>query len=87
MLSVLHTNDLYIVLENLTANRVPAAYISEFLDEAKIPAIVYLMDRGRLVKLRRERGEVVGFESCSISQFSWMNGMTHTSCSNQVASL
>lgn len=87
MLSVLHINDLYIVLENLTSNRIPATYISEFLPEAKIPAIVYLIDRGRLVKLCRERGQIVGFEACSVSQFSWMHTMIAATATNQVAGL
>lgn len=87
MLSVLHVNDLYIVLENRTANRIPATYLTDFLEQACPPPNAYLIDRGRLVKLSLDRREVVGFEPCSVSQLSWMNAMTATIGSTQVAGL
>ncbi|MGI2025638.1 hypothetical protein [Shewanella glacialipiscicola] len=73
MLLVLHTNDLFLVLKNITTERVPGIYIKRFLEGIVFPATVYLMDRGRLVKLDLMGNDVRNYKSCSTYQLEWMD--------------
>lgn len=73
MLLVLHTNDLFLVLKNITTERVPGIYIKRFLEGIVLPATVYLMDRGRLVKLDLMGNDVRNYKSCPPCQHEWMH--------------